>query len=115
MNDWLLIYEVCSCGNILRYDIVLTAPSPEMAAQAAQRIGATWWPDCENEDERDHWRWRRGEVRLQTFWQVDDAQQCPVPVDFRHVDRQVVTGAPDGLLIVDEWDERWETLFRWRW
>ena len=38
-----------------------------------------------------------------------------MPSDFRFVDRQTAAVTPEGVVVYDEWDERWETLFRWRW
>lgn len=37
-----------------------------------------------------------------------------MPSDFRFVDRQTAAVTPEGV-VYDEWNERWETLFRWRW
>ncbi|WP_455865604.1 hypothetical protein [Pantoea agglomerans] len=113
MNDWFVVFEVHSRGEIIRYEVLLMAENAGVAMLGVALMGRTWWPDCLKE-ESAHWHWGRGDVYLHTLWQVDDTV-CAMPSDFRFVDRQTAAVTPEGVVVYDEWDERWETLFRWRW
>lgn len=111
MNTWLVGFAVeIDATEIMTY-MLIQAESPAMAEAGAMRMGCTWWPECQKDDNGHRWIYSVGIIWFNSIVLLDDIDVA-VLRGLKFLDAWTVTGAPDAPVLRDEWGNDWRDITR---